>query len=440
MQKTQLLKNIFSLGTVQLVNYVFPLITVPYVSRIIGPESYGIINYATAFIAYFTLLIGYGFDLTATRKIARNPDDNVYVSRVFSQIVNSRILLFLISVLFFLICILVVEPLRNNIYVTLIIFVSTISVVLVPQYIYQGKQQLSIFAFLNFLKGLISTILVFVLIKTRSDYVILPAINVMVGLLGSVLLLIYACRKFNLTYQWVKMKDTFRLLYDEKVIFISTVVISLYTTTNTVVLGLFVPAAEVGYFTVSLSLLNVISSVISIPFSSAIFPYVGNAFANNREAGLEVIRKILPLISYLTLFAGIVLFVFAPLIIHVFYGNQFHNAVISFRIMVFTPFVISMSNVFGIQTMLNLNMDKTFFKATATASIIGLLLNILMSKFFGYLGTAWNTIIIETFVTVYMYYLIRKNNLSIFEKKYFNPRYAFSVAKNIFTKNNSLDK
>ena len=342
--------------------------------------------------------------------------------------------------LFFLICILVVEPLRNNIYVTLIIFVSTISVVLVPQYIYQGKQQLSIFAFLNFLKGLISTILVFVLIKTRSDYVILPAINVMVGLLGSVLLLIYACRKFNLTYQWVKMKDTFRLLYDEKVIFISTVVISLYTTTNTVVLGLFVPAAEVGYFTVSLSLLNVISSVISIPFSSAIFPYVGNAFANNREAGLEVIRKILPLISYLTLFAGIVLFVFAPLIIHVFYGNQFHNAVISFRIMVFTPFVISMSNVFGIQTMLNLNMDKTFFKATATASIIGLLLNIFMSKFFGYLGTAWNTIIIETFVTVYMYYLIRKNNLSIFEKKYFNPRYAVSVAKNIFTKNNSLDK
>ena len=440
MQKTQLLKNIFSLGTVQLVNYVFPLITVPYVSRIIGPESYGIINYATAFIAYFTLLIGYGFDLTATRKIARNPDDNVYVSRVFSQIVNARILLFLISVLFFLICILVVEPLRNNIYVTLIIFVSTISVVLVPQYIYQGKQQLSIFAFLNFLKGLISSILVFVLIKTRNDYVILPAINVMVGLLGSVILLIYACRKFNLTYQWVKMKDTFRLLYDEKVIFISTVVISLYTTTNTVVLGLFVPAAEVGYFTVSLSLLNVISSVISIPFSSAIFPYVGNAFANNREAGLEVIRKILPLISYLTLFAGIVLFVFAPLIIHVFYGNQFHNAVISFRIMVFTPFVISMSNVFGIQTMLNLNMDKTFFKATATASIIGLLLNIFMSKFFGYLGTAWNTIIIETFVTVYMYYLIRKNNLSIFEKKYFNPRYAFSVAKNIFTKNNSLDK
>jgi len=440
MQKTQLLKNIFSLGTVQLVNYVFPLITVPYVSRIIGPESYGIINYATAFIAYFTLLIGYGFDLTATRKIARNPNDNDYVSTVFSQIVNARILLFLISTLFFLICILVIAPLRNNIYVTFIIFLTTISVVLVPQYIYQGKQYLSIFAFLNFLKGLISTILVFVLIKSRNDYVILPAINVTVALLGSVFLLLYACRKFNLTYHWVKIKSSIRLLYEERVIFISTVVISLYTTTNTVVLGLFVSATEVGYFTVSLSLLNVINSVISIPVSSAIFPFIGNSFAKNRETGLDVIRKVLPMISYLTFFAGIVLFIFAPLIINLFYGNQFHDAVLSFRIMAFTPFIISLSNVFGIQTMLNLNMDKTFFRATATASIIGLLLNILMSKFYGFVGTAWNTIIIESFVTVYMYYLIRKNNLSIFEKKYFNPKFAVSVARNIFTKNNSQDK
>ena len=144
MKNNQLLKNIFSLGSVQLVNYVFPLITVPYVSRIIGPDSYGIINYATAFIAYFTLLIGYGFDLTGTRKIARNPDDNHYVSTVFSQILNARILLFFVSCLLFVLSVLFVGPLKQNTYVTVTLFISTISSVLVPQYIYQGKQQLSI--------------------------------------------------------------------------------------------------------------------------------------------------------------------------------------------------------------------------------------------------------------------------------------------------------
>ena len=380
MKNNQLLKNIFSLGSVQLVNYVFPLITVPYVSRIIGPDSYGIINYATAFIAYFTLLIGYGFDLTGTRKIARNPDDNHYVSTVFSQILNARILLFFVSCL------------------------------------------------------------LFVLIQHKEDYIILPTLNVVLGLLSSVFLLVYACKKFNLKFRWVKLKNSFRLLLDEKVIFISTVVISLYTTTNTVVLGFFASAADVGFFTVSISLLNVINSVISVPFSTAFFPFIGNAFGKSRETGLEVIRKIFPIISYLTFFAGLTLYIFAPFIIELFYGSQFHKAILSFRIMAFAPFVISMSNVFGIQTMLNLNMDKTFFRATATASILGLLLNIAMSKFYGYIGTAWNTIIIETFVSAYMYFLLRRNNIEVFEKKYFSPKFVLTFLKSASSRSNKFDK
>ncbi|MHB9056612.1 MAG: flippase [Paludibacteraceae bacterium] len=436
----QLFKNIFSLSTVQLVNYVFPLITVPYVSRIIGPDSYGIINYATAFIAYFTLLIGFGFDLTGTRKIARNPDDNQYVNTVFSEVVNARILLFLISCVLFTLCLFFVKPLQNNIYVALIIFATTISSVIVPQFIYQGKQHLSIFAILNFLKGLINTILIFLLIKYKEDYVLLPAINVLVATLSSLFLLVYAYKKFNLRFYWIKFRQILKLLNEEKVIFISTVVISLYTTTNTVVLGLFASTVEVGYFTVSMSLLNVINSVISVPVASAFYPYIGNAFSKDREAGLDVVRKIFPVITFMTFIAGVFLFTFAPLIIHVFYGNQFQNAVTVFRIMAFTPFVISMSNLFGIQTMLNLNMDKIFFKATAVASIFGLIINIFMSKYFSYIGTAWNTIIIESFVSVYMFFLLKNNHIDIIEKKYFNPKYVIIVAKSVFMKNNHSDK
>jgi len=229
-------------------------------------------------------------------------------------------------------------------------------------------------------------------------------------------------------------------LLDEKVIFISTVVISLYTTTNTVVLGFFASAADVGFFTVSISLLNVINSVISVPFSTAFFPFIGNAFGKSRETGLEVIRKIFPIISYLTFFAGLTLYIFAPFIIELFYGSQFHKAILSFRIMAFAPFVISMSNVFGIQTMLNLNMDKTFFRATATASILGLLLNIAMSKFYGYIGTAWNTIIIETFVSAYMYFLLRRNNIEVFEKKYFSPKFVLTFLKSASSRSNKFDK
>lgn len=419
------------MGTVQLVNYVFPLITVPYISRIIGPDSYGIINYATAFIAYFTLLIGYGFDLTGTRKIARNPDDNEYVSSVFSEILNARILLFVVSCALFIVSIFLATPLNRNLFVAYVLFFSTISTVLTPQFVFQGKQHLTIFAALNFVKGLLYAVLIFVLIKQKSDFVLIPVLTVSIGLISAVFLLIYAFKKFHLHYYKSSLRQIFRLLNEEKIIFFSTVVISLYTTTNTVVLGFFASSAEIGYYTVSSSLLNVINSVISVPIATAFYPYIGNAFAENKENGLNILKRIFPVISYLTFFAGILLFIFAPLIISIIYGNKFHNSITAFRIMAFIPFIVSLSNIFGIQTMLNLNMDKIFLKVTFIASVIGVFLNILMSKYYSYIGTAWNTLIIETFVTVYMYFLLKKNDIQLFEKEYFSIKYVVNTANQL---------
>lgn len=432
--KNTLFKNFFSLSTVQLVNYIFPLITVPYVSRIIGPDSYGIINYAIAFNAYFTLLIGYGFDLTGTRKIAQNPDNEQVVNQVFSEVMCARILLFVVSCLLFGVSLNFVTPLKKNIYVAVILFISTISSVLTPQYVYQGKQQLSIFALLNFIKRLLNTILIFIIIKEKSDYVFLPTLNALIEIAGSIFLFVYAIRIFRLKFHWVKISKTLQLLNDEKTIFLSMVVISIYSTTNTVVLGFFSPEAEVGFYTISMSLITIIYQVISNPISTAVFPFIGNSFVENHENGLEMIRKIFPMILYLTLFACIFLFIFAPLIIHVLYGSQYTNAILSFRIMAFIPLIVSMSNVFGVQTMLNLKMDKLFFKATAVASVIGFFLNLLMSKFYGYIGTAWNTLIIELFVTCYMFYLLKKNNVEVFDKKYFKLSYSYHLAKGLFVR------
>ena len=73
--RKQLTRNVFSLTVVQIATYVLPLISVPVISRIIGPGKYGAINFAAAFIVYFNLLISYSFDFTATRKIAKDPDN-----------------------------------------------------------------------------------------------------------------------------------------------------------------------------------------------------------------------------------------------------------------------------------------------------------------------------------------------------------------------------
>src|SRR5438046_2023213 len=107
-----LLKNISSMGVVQIANYAFPLITVPIVARIIGPDNFWVINFSASFIAYFTLLIGFGFDLTATRKVAADPFNEDNRNKVFSEVFITQCMLLLLSLIIFLICLFEILQLR----------------------------------------------------------------------------------------------------------------------------------------------------------------------------------------------------------------------------------------------------------------------------------------------------------------------------------------
>jgi len=426
---SKVLKNVGYLGFVQILNYVFPLITVPYVSRIIGPESFGIINYATAFMSYFIMLIGYGFDLTGTRRIARNPNDTFLRDKVYSDILNARLVLFFISFLFFLIAIIFVEHLKQNLTVTSLLFFMCFSNVLIPQYIYQGMQNLTIFAKTNFVKGIIYTILIFFFIKKQDDYVYLVKINFILSLSISLFFLLYAKKIYNLKFNRIPLKTTILFIWEEKIIFFSTVVISLYTTTNVVLLGFFDSIKNVAYFTTGQNLVNISTAVLTAPLSMALYPYLGAEFSKSKENGLEVSKRILPIIFYLITFTCFMLFLFAPVIVNILYGTRFKNAILPMQILAFSPLIISLSNFFGIQIMLNLNLDKLFFKIISVCSVFGLACNIFMSTHWGYIGTAYNVIIVETTVTFAIYFALKKRGIDLISIKNFKPKEIWSYLK-----------
>ena len=95
------MKNMSSLTLIQLANYAVPLILIPYISRIVGVENYGKLEYARVFVLYFTVLIDYGFNYTATREIALNRDDKVQLNKIFTQVIICKIVLFLLATLIF---------------------------------------------------------------------------------------------------------------------------------------------------------------------------------------------------------------------------------------------------------------------------------------------------------------------------------------------------
>lgn len=431
MSSSKLIKNTLFLSIVQAVNFVFPLITIPYVSRIIGPEGYGVFNYSTAFIGYFSLLIAYGFDLTGTRKIAKANGDKNIINTVISEVLSARILLFFLSVFLFVIALYFFEPIQKDVFTASILFIGCLGTVISPQYIFQGLQELSIFAKLNFVRGILNVILIFTLIKRSDDYIFLAVLNTFFIISINLFLFVYAIYKFKLSIKLISIQKSLRIIFNERMIFFSTVVISLYTSTNTIVLGFFADNKEIGYYTTSQSFLNIVNSIIAMPLSMALFPFVGKSFAVSKESGINTVKKIMPIIFYLTIGASICLLIFAPIVIKLFYGHKFDQAIPALQIISFIPFIVGMSNIFGIQLMLNMGLDKLFFKTTFIASILGIILNIFMSKTWGYIGTAWNCLIIECFVTLLMYFALRRKGVKVFDISLFSYGAVINLIKNI---------
>jgi PST family polysaccharide transporter len=419
--KKGLVKNVFSLGVVQIANYVFPFITVPIVSRIIGPDKFGVLSFASSFVTYFTLLINFGFDLSATRAIAANRNNVEERNKVFNQVVTAKVLLFLVSLILFVIALFTVPQLRNEKEVAIFSFFLCFSWVITPNWLYQGMQELSRVAIFNLVTKVIFTVIILLVIKEKSDYIWQPLAISIAQIIVGVYSFAYAIRRYSITLRGSKLQPVLQLLWKEKVIFFSMVVINLYTTTNVVLLGVLQSEVQVGFYSAGYRLIVIIQSLISIPLSQAMFPFIGSAFAQSRERGLDVVKQMLPVVTFLTFSAAFILWLFGPLVIMVVYGHKFEPSIMVFRILAFVPVVIGWSNMFGIQTMINLKMDKVFFRITAGGAVISILLNFLFVTRFGFVGTAMSWVLTEILIVLCMYFVLAKHGINIIEKKYFSP-------------------
>lgn len=426
-----LLKNVASLGVVQVVNYIFPLLTIPYVSRIIGPEGFGLINYIAAFVSYFVLIVYYGFDLTATRKIAVDPENIEIRSKVFSEVTCARLLLFIITIIGFMICISSVPLLNSNVKLSLVLFLTVISALLTPQYVFQGLQRLPVLSILTLVKGVINTSLIFLFVSEKEDLLLYASISVFSNFLISLISILYVILVIKIKFTFYSIKHSLAILKEGRLIFFSSIIFSLYTTTNIIILGFFAGAKTIGYYTTAVSFIIIVQSVVNIPLSSSLYPYIGKAFAESQENGMLKLRKIVPLVFYFTAAICLGILIFAPFIVFLIYGKSFEGSIISVQILSFLPLISAMSSLMGIQTMLNLRMDNLFLKITSFAACFSLVLNLLLGYYFSYIGTSISYIVTEVVLCISFYLILKNKGLILFKRDNFKLKNVIAQVRNI---------
>lgn len=412
MSRTSVTRNTMALAGVQAANLILPLITLPYLLRVLGPEQFGVYGFCQAVLAYCVVLTEYGFNLSATQRMARVQGNQPEINRIFWSVQAAKALLALgaLGLLTLAVC---VVPHFQLVWPVLLATVPVVfGAVLFPQWLFQGLERMGFLTLCTIAARAMSIPLVFWWVKTDQDTWLVALIQssgtVVAGLLAWGL--IWHGRL--VTWHRASFTDIQLTLKDGWHIFISTAAISLYTTTNAVVLGFLSNNTAVGLFSAA-DKIRLASQSLFTPFSNAVYPRVSALMAHDTRAGLALVRKVLLIQGGLTLGISCGLWLLAPFAVHLVMGPQYEGAVSVLRVLAPVPFLIGLSNVFGIQTMLPLGLKKPFSRIVMASGLINVALLLVLVPLWHADGAAAAVLLSEGLVTLAMALVLRRADIHL---------------------------
>lgn len=413
----RLIENIISLFTIKGLEYILAFITFPYLVRVLQVENFGAVVFVQGIIQYFVLFTDYGFNLLGPKEIAQH-DSIKERGKIFASIFCAKLILLLISTIIF-ICMLIGAKYINDIDITLysVVYLMVIGNVIFPIWFFQGIQQMRYITIVNIIGRFLSVACIFYFVKAPSDYILAGLFQAIVPLIAGICSWIILWKKYREVFVLPKFKNVKQVFIDAWEIFTSTIAINLYTASNIVFLGLLTNNTIVGYFSGAQKIIQNINQLIS-PVTQAIYPYVSKTASNSKNDALKFLRKIVLILGGGNFIGSVLIFIFAEWIVDILLGAGYEQSILLLRILAFLPFIISLSNIFGIQTMLVFGMKKQFNKVLLSAAIVNTVIVLPMIYFYQAIGVSISMTITETFVTLSMYYILKKNNIDLIRGKY----------------------
>jgi polysaccharide transporter, PST family len=412
-QIPSLRRNIGALYVIQLSNYAAPLLILPWLTRMLGPGQFGRLGFCLAVSNYFILLADYGFNLSATRAIAVHADDFAARSRIFWNTMAVKVLLAAVGFLVMLTLSFVVPPFAAQRSLLELSYLTVLGAVLTPLWLFQGLERQTLLSAITVSVRLAAVPVTILMVRGPTDLFkavgIAGCTPIIVGAI-SLLFIVQGHHVGTASIRFHELVETFKDGWHQ---FVSNLSMSLYTNTNAVLLGLVAGPAAVGFYTPADRLIQATQGLLG-PINQSVYPRVCRLMHESRPDAFVLIRKLLLLIGGVGLSLSLLLFSGAPVLVKVIYGAAYHPVVPVLRWLSPLPFVIALSNVFGLHTMLPLGMQRTFSGIVMLAGVLNLITVVLLAHWFGPVGAAAAVLTTELFVTVLEAITLRRESVPIF--------------------------
>lgn len=403
-ERKRLVTNIISLSTLQGVNYILPLLTLPYLVRVLGPELFGLLAFATATISYFMLITDYGFNLSATRQISIFRNDIDKVNQIYSSVMIIKTGLMLISLLLLSLLVFSFEIFNQNWEVYFITFAIVIGQVMFPVWLFQGMEKMKYITYLNIGAKSFFTILIFIFVKEKTDYLLVPLFTALGFFVSGICSLFLVKKTFHVRFVPQSLICIKKQLEEGWYVFISNAGKASYQSALIVILGLFTSNTIVGYFAGANKLLQAIKG-LNAPITQAFYPLV------SREANTKGLSSIVTPAKLIIMFMAInslIMYAFAEQTVLLILGEEFHNSIILVQIMAFIPFLVGISAVSSNLGLLAFGYSKEYMKVYIYTSIISLVVSFILIKIYSVKGAAISVLVSECIVVFLSIYYLRK--------------------------------
>lgn len=397
-----------------------PFATMPLLIKALGLEEFGRIGFSSAVIAYFIVLVEWGYSLGSTRDISLVRDNKNKRSEIFWSVVLGRAFLSLLGGLFLYVMVCFSPRLESNSPILLISWLAVLASVISPNFYFQGVEKMATMAVVNLSVRVISVPVVYYFIRSADDVLLAVLIQSGCIFLASFANFVAVIRKTEVYFVPPSITRTLCEFKKNKSLFISNAAISLYTNSSAVILGFVATDAAVGVFTAAYTIVKAGLALLG-PLSQAVFPRISYMLKNDRVNGEKALRVIFLLQGAIGMFIMLGIAILSPVVVPLVFGGGFNSVV--WVLWVFAPliFCVALSNVLGMQIMIPLGYDKPFSITLIAAGLFNIILAIPLGMVWDAGGVAFSMVAAEVLVTVGMLIFVRKHEpkvwLSLFNRK-----------------------
>lgn len=391
--------NFGYLSLLQVAGYVFPLISMPYLARVIGADGFGKIAFASAIVVWIQTISDWGFNLTATRDVAQNRDNKELVSRIISNVLWARSVLTLLSGIILLLVVLLVPYLRENADIIFVTFLLVPGYILFPEWFFQAIEKMKYTTFFNLFLKLVFTVAVFVFIHKREDYLIQPLLTTIGYLLCGIGALYLIFKKWGYTLykpQWIEI---FKMIRNSTDVFVNNLMPNLYNSFSVMLLGFFGGSTANGIYDGGNRFPSIFYQFQSV-LSRAFYPFL------SRRPDKHSFYAKLNIVSALV--GSVILVLISPLIIKIMLGDEFEKSVVVMQILSFSVVFLAMGYTYGTNFLIINHKEKPLRNLTFISSIVGMCVSVPLVYYFSYIGAAVTVLLCRGLLGVGSYVLAKR--------------------------------